>query len=188
MFLAASCCVCGSSPFRGCSNRGWRGMFAMQSWEGGRLVEAGACGGRPGQAPQLSNHPGPAGSCNSCPSHLFPPCRLPPPTAACRAVGAACTLGPAVGGGGAEALRAWRPGVEREGLPWRDQKYCHLSRLGPERGGLLPKVTQGGTTKLGHALDSYFFVAMAAGYNSTQHGGDFVTQMGHSESQRPFPN
>lgn len=69
--------------------------------EGG-LVEEGACGGWPGQAPQLSNRPGPAGSCNSCPSRLFPPCWLPPP-AACRAVGAACTLGLAEGVGETEA-------------------------------------------------------------------------------------
>lgn len=54
--------------------------------EGG-LVDVEACGGRPGQAPQLSNLRAPAGSCNSSPSRLFPPCRLPPP--ACPAVGEA---------------------------------------------------------------------------------------------------
>ena len=70
-------------------------------------VEAG-----PGQAPQLSNRPGPAGSCNSCPSCLFPPCRLPPP-AACQAVGAACPLGPAARGRGTEAPGDWRPGVKK---------------------------------------------------------------------------
>lgn len=82
--------------------------------EGG-LVEVGACGGWPGQAPQLSNRLGPAGSCNSCPSRLFPPCQLPPPTA-CQAMGEACTPGPVERGGGMEAQRAWRPGVKGRGF------------------------------------------------------------------------
>lgn len=113
MFLAASCCVCGSSPFRGCSSRGWRGMFATQSQKGGQAGVVGACGGRQGQAPQLSNRPGPAGSCNSCPSRLSPPCWLPPPQTA-------CILGPAEGGGGDRGPASLEARGEREGLPRRD--------------------------------------------------------------------
>lgn len=54
---------------------------------GGRAAGGSGGLGRPaGQAPQLSNRPGPAGSWNSCLSSLFPPCQLPLP-AACRAHG-----------------------------------------------------------------------------------------------------
>ena len=172
-------------PPAGAAARGWPGMFAMQSWregEGGRAggsrpVEA----GRP--ARRLSNRPGPAGSCNSCPSCLFPPCLLPPPSPA-RQWGAACR-----GRRGTEARREWRLGVACRGFQGETEKECSLllSHLHPEKAGPLPKVTQQGTTELDHTLDSTFF-PLGTRLQVNTAGGHVATQVGSSESQGPSPN
>lgn len=138
------CCVCRSSPFLGCSNRGWPGMFAMRSWAGGRWWKRGLWRlAEP--APQLSNRPGPAGSCNCCPSCLSPPptpLLLPPPTA-CQAAGAA--LGPAEGGGGPEARSPEARG-DTEGLPRRDRDgVLSVQPCWPRKGRAFAQVTQQGT-------------------------------------------
>lgn len=88
----------------------------MQSCKGGRVgeVEAGGGGGKQGWAPQLSNHPGPAGSCNSCPSHLFPPCQLPPPLASLPGSGGGLHSWGLPREGGAGLQGAWRPGMTVE--------------------------------------------------------------------------
>lgn len=70
------------------------------------------------------------------------------------------------------------------------EKECSplLSHLCPEKAGPLPKVTQQGTTKLGHTLDSTFFPPLALGCKSPQPGGHVATQVGSPESQGPSPN
>lgn len=50
----------------------------------------------------------------------------------------------------------------------------------------LPKVTQQGTTELGHTLDLAFFVPMTPCYRLTPQGGHVATQGGSSESQGTF--
>lgn len=140
----ASCCVCGSSL----PQQRRLGRNVCNAAQGGGRA---GCwkwgpGGAAGQAPQLSNRPGPAGSCNSRPSRLFPPCRLPPP-AACRAVGAACALGPAEGGSESRG-QGWR-----EGLPGRGREGVQAALPAwPREGRVFAQGHTGRPSELGHTL------------------------------------